>query len=100
MSLRLCVLLWETPGQAEALEVYEDAVLPLLNDHSGRLVSRHTVAGRQPDDPLEVQTIEFDDQSAMDAYLADPRRHAMDADRRRAVARTQILRLLPPTNQG
>ena len=99
MSLRLCVLLWETPGQAEALEVYEDAVLPLLNEHSGRLVSRNTVVGRQAHDPLEVQTIEFDDQAAMDAYLADPRRSALDVDRRRAVARTQILRLLPRTDR-
>jgi hypothetical protein len=42
-------------------------------------------------DPLEVQVIELPSRAALDAYLRDPRRIALDADRDAAVARTRIL---------
>jgi len=93
MTLRLCVLLWPNPGRNDELRRYEDAVLPLLEEHGGRLVARETVARADESQPLEVQLIELRDQAAMDAYLADPRRLELEDARANAIARTQILRL-------
>lgn len=45
------------------------------------------------DDPLEVQLIELRDQTALDDYMADPRRIALEEERLAAVARTRVLRL-------
>lgn len=95
MTLRLCVLLWPVDGQEAALRRYEDAVLPLLRDHRGRLLARETVVRSSRDEPLEVQLIELEDHAAMDDYLADPRRLEREDERVRVVARTQILRLDP-----
>lgn len=94
MTVRLCALLWERPGRADELRAYEDAVLPLLADNRGRLMSRDTVTGRVAGDPLEIQLIEFEDEAALNQYLRDPRRVAREHDRAEAVARTQLLRLV------
>lgn len=108
-AFQLCVLLWARPGQDDALTAYEDAVLALLPDHGARLVSRvrRTAApavtleprGWTDDvtDPLEVQVIELPSRAALDAYLADPRRTALNADRDAAVARTRILEVTART---
>lgn len=93
MTLRLCALLWPTDGGEADLRRYEDAVLPLLGEHDGRLLARETVARADDDDPLEVHLIEFKDRSALEGYLADPRRLALEDQRITAVARTQVLRL-------
>jgi uncharacterized protein (DUF1330 family) len=80
-------------GAEEDLRGYEDAVLPLLDEHGGRLVARETVVRASENDPLEVQLIELRDQEGLDGYLSDPRRLALEGERAQAVARTQILRL-------
>ena len=87
--LTLCVLLWSHPGEEEGLAAYEDAVLELIPEHDGIVVSRvrRKDAG---DGPLEVHVIEFADQVALDGYLADPRRLASAELRERVVARTEI----------
>jgi uncharacterized protein (DUF1330 family) len=41
--------------------------------------------------PAEIQFLDFPSQAALDAYMADPRRTALAADRDRAVARTEII---------
>lgn len=68
-------------------------MLPLLEEHGGRLIARETVVRASADDPLEVQLIELRDQAGLDGYLSDPRRLALEDERARAVARTRILRL-------
>jgi uncharacterized protein (DUF1330 family) len=88
MSRTLCVLLWAQPGAQAALTAYEDRVL-----RRGR--------GRGTEgQPAEIQFIDFPSQAALDAYMADPRRTALAADRDRAVARTEIIDVelvpLPP----
>lgn len=93
MTLRLCVLLWPLPGREDELHRYENAVLPLLVEHGGRLVARETVTRTNDAEPLEVQLIELRDQAALEAYMADSRRIALEADRSGAIARTQVLRL-------
>ncbi len=90
MPVILCVLLWCYPGQDADLSAYEDRVLSLLPEHGGRVVqrARRTAAG---DGPLEIQTLEFASQAALDSYTSDPRRTALAADRDAAIARTQII---------
>jgi hypothetical protein len=115
MSRTLCVLLWAQPGAQAALTAYEDRVLGLVPGHGGRVVHRARNSGVhharnggvQPGQgggtdgqPAEIQFLDFPSQAALDAYMADPRRTALAADRDRAVARTEIIDVelvpLPP----
>nr|GID81378.1 hypothetical protein Ade03nite_03020 [Actinoplanes derwentensis] len=85
------MLLWARPGQEQALEAYENAVLTLLADHDGRLLQRaRTLPGAADAAPAEIQLIEFGGQAGYDGFLADERRTAMTARRDAAVARTEI----------
>ena len=90
MSLTLCCLLWAHPGQESALVDYEDGVLALLPDHGATLVSRVRSDGADGH-PLEVQLFKFPSQASLDAYLADPRRTALSANRDGAIARTELI---------
>jgi hypothetical protein len=90
MSLTLCCLLWAHPGKEAALALYEDRVLALLPDHNATLVSRVRSDG-EDGHPLEVQLFEFPSQQSLDAYLADPRRTALSAERDAAVAKTELM---------
>jgi uncharacterized protein (DUF1330 family) len=107
MPRTLCVLLWAHPGAEAALATYEDRVLRLVPDHGGRVVLRARNSGvprargtgtGTGGQPVEIQLIEFPAAAALDAYMSDPRRTAMAADRDRAVARTEIIDvdLVPP----
>jgi uncharacterized protein (DUF1330 family) len=93
VTRRLCVLLWAREDRDEDLRRYEDTVLALLTDHDGVLIARGSVESRIAGDPTEVQIIEFAGQAGMDAYMADPRRTALHAERDAVIAATQILRL-------
>ncbi|UOE44106.1 hypothetical protein [Agromyces larvae] len=88
-DLVLCCLLWAHPGEEAALVSYEDAVLALVPDHGGEVVERVRGDGSSGH-PLEVQVFRFPNQAAVDAYLADPRRTALSAERDRTVARTEL----------
>jgi uncharacterized protein (DUF1330 family) len=90
MSLTLCCLLWAHPGKEHALSLYEDRVLTLLPDHGATLVSRVRSDGADGH-PLEVQVFEFPSQRSLDAYVEDPRRTALAAERDAAVARTELM---------
>lgn len=90
MPSTLCVLLWAHPDAEAALAAYEDAVLRLVPDHGGRVVLRARNSGAEGQ-PAEIQVIEFPSAAALDAYMGDPRRTALAADRDRAVARTEII---------
>lgn len=88
------VFLWPHPGMADALIAYEDAVLALVTEHNGVVVHRARTdgaAGR----PLEIQLFEWASQEDVDAYMADPRRTALSAERDRAIARTEIVPVQP-----
>ena len=99
MPRTMCVLLWAHPGEHAALGAYEDRVLRLIADHGGRVVQRGRGGGTDGQ-PAEIQFLDFPSQAALDAYMADPRRTALAADRDRAVARTEIIDVelvpLPP----
>jgi uncharacterized protein (DUF1330 family) len=93
-----CVLLWARPGMEAALGAYEDKVLRLVAEHGGRVLQRGTVLpGSQCDDepPTEVQFLEMPSAASLDAYVHDPRRLAMAAERDAAIARTDLFRIQP-----
>jgi uncharacterized protein (DUF1330 family) len=95
VTVRLCVLLWEQPGQAKELAAFEDTVLALLPAHGGTVISRDTVTERDDGDPLEVQLLELPDEDALAAYIGDPRRAAVLGQRDAVIARTHVLRVTP-----
>ena len=93
-----CVLLWARPGMEAALSAYEAKVLRLVAEHGGRVLERGTVMpGSQHDGepPTEVQFLEMPSQASLDAYMNDPRRLAMAAERDAAIARTDLFRIQP-----
>jgi uncharacterized protein (DUF1330 family) len=92
MPVTLCVLLWARPGAADALVAYEDAVLPLVAVHGGRVRERVRSDGAD-DAPLEVHVLEFPSDAALDAYMNDPERQALTGARDQAIARTAVYRV-------
>jgi uncharacterized protein (DUF1330 family) len=89
VSLTLCVMLWAREGAEQALIEYEDRVLHLAAAHGGRVLQRGRTEGG-PDEPFEVQFLEFPSRAALDAYMWDGRRTMLAADREMAIARTDI----------
>jgi hypothetical protein len=85
----LCVLLWAVPGRLDELIRYEDRVLALVADHSGKVVDRLRNLGEEG--PSEVQVLHFPSQESLDSYMNDPRRLVLAGDRDRSVARTEVL---------
>lgn len=94
-----CCLLWARPGMEGALSAYEDKVLRLIAEHGGRVLHRGTVLpGAQHDGgepPTEVQVLEMPSEASLDAYMTDPRRLSMAAERDAAIARTGLFRVQP-----
>jgi uncharacterized protein (DUF1330 family) len=93
-----CVLLWARPGMEAELSAYEDKVLRLVAEHGGRVLERGTVLpGSQHDGepPAEVQFLEMPSEASLGAYVNDPRRLAMAAERDAAIARTDLFRIEP-----
>ena len=81
-----------------ALSAYEDKVLRLIPEHGGRVLERGTVLpGSQYDGepPAEVQFLEMPSAASLDAYMNDPRRLSMAAERDAAIARTDLFRIQP-----
>jgi uncharacterized protein (DUF1330 family) len=91
-----CVLLWARPGMEAALSAYEDKVLRLIAEHGGRVLQRGSVlpgSQHEGEPPAEVQFLEMPAEASLDAYLNDPRRLAMAAERDAAIARTDLFRI-------
>ena len=59
-------------GGSAAFDRYEEAVLPLLADHDGRLVRRL----RSVDDRVEAHLVEFASEQAFEGFRGDERRLA------------------------
>ncbi|MPZ51810.1 MAG: hypothetical protein GEU79_03610 [Acidimicrobiia bacterium] len=87
--IELCCLLRARPGLEAAMSSYEDDVLALVPEHGGELVSR-VISGGEDGNPHEIHVYRFPGQDAIDAYIVDPRRVAMAAERDRVVAETVL----------
>ncbi len=92
MAVTLCVLLWARVGREHELSTYEDRVLAFLPDHGGRVLQRVGPVGGV-DEPAEVHLLQFPDEAALDAFLADERRTSLDAERDAALERSEVLRV-------
>jgi len=92
MPLVLCVLLWAVPGREELLGQYEDAVLDLLPQYRGRVVSR--VRNTETNvSPTEVQILELPSQEVLELFMLNPIRLSLGPLREQSVARTEIIRV-------
>jgi hypothetical protein len=69
-SVTLCAIFRIPAEGVAAFRAYEDAVLPLLGEHGGRLDRRL----RSADGRMEVHIVSFNDDAAFAAYRADERR--------------------------
>lgn len=82
------------PGETDNAAAYEDAVLPILEEHGARVLYR----GRRADDedatlPAEIHLIWFPDSAAFDAFLADDRRQAAISRFGNVFSRAHVVRL-------
>jgi uncharacterized protein (DUF1330 family) len=93
MTLVLTALLWPHPGQEQLLIDYEDAVLALIPAHGGRVLSRVRRCD-DSDGPFELQVIEMPNEDAVAAYMVDPVRVALADTHARAIARTDVSRVV------
>jgi uncharacterized protein (DUF1330 family) len=93
-SIHLCCLLRARPGAERDLNAYEDAVLALVPEHGGELLSR-VIGDGSDGHPHEVHVYRFPGKGAIDSYMADPRRLALAAERDRVVARTAVVEVTP-----
>ncbi len=72
---------YATGATAERASAFEDAVLPLLEEHGGRVCFRgQRLPGQDEELPLEVHVLWFPSALTLDAYLADPRRQQLLTD--------------------
>jgi hypothetical protein len=78
----------------DAFREYENAVLPLLGKHGGRLERRL----RSADGHREVHLLWFPHPQALDAFRADPRRQRFTALMDASRARTELLAVLDVTD--
>ena len=83
------------PGGAERAAAYEDAVLPLLVEHGGEVVFRGRQVGDDPALPAEVQLLRVPSEAALDAFLADERRAALQAEHGDVFADTTVVPVTP-----
>jgi uncharacterized protein (DUF1330 family) len=97
----LSVLLWSNPGRESGLIAYEDKVLGFAAEYGGRVIQRARNSGTDDhavdNQPLEIQTLQFPSQQAVEQFMADERRQALADERDRVIAMTEIIevRLVP-----
>ncbi len=72
MTLTFLMIARLPDGGLAGFDRYEEAVLPLLAEHGGRLERRLRASGGM----LEAHVVTFPGRAEFDAYRADPRRGA------------------------
>jgi hypothetical protein len=78
------------PGQAEAWLRYEDAVLALLDRHSGTLERRI----RSTDGTAELHLLRFQSREGFEAFMVDPDRIAHRAHAGEAAPTTRVIEVI------
>ena len=94
--MRLIALLTIRRSELDRVRGYEQAAQRIMARHGGRIEYAYELAGTE-ETLRELHVLEFPDQAAFDAYLADPERAAHAPDRARAILSTEIwpAKLLP-----
>ena len=74
-----------------ALRDYEAKVIPVLEEHGGKLLAAFKPRGHENSEyPDEIHLIEFPSEDAFQSYRADPRVAALSEYRRAAIAETKV----------
>ena len=92
--ITLCALMWAHDGQVDALHAYEAAVIPLISEHGGQLLQRLAADGLG-EQPHEINIFRFPDRAALEAYMTDPKREALSAQRDASIRRTEVIPVRP-----
>jgi hypothetical protein len=92
----LAVLIDIPPEDAAIVMTYEDAVLPLLNRHGGRLLRRL----RAVDQSAELQIISFDSHEGQEAFATDPSRLQLMRLLQGRLLRQQVFEVASAVNSG
>jgi hypothetical protein len=72
---------YATAATADRASAFEDDVLKLLESHGAHLLYRgRRTSGQDESLPLEIQLISYPNHNALEAYLADARRHKLLAE--------------------
>lgn len=71
-DLVLALIARVPPEGIAAFQAYEDAVLPLLEEHGGTLERRL----RNAEGTVELHVVRFASRASLDQFRADPRRQA------------------------
>lgn len=97
-SITLAFLGYADSTTADRAISYEDAVLPILDDHGATLLYRgRRVDGQDDSLPLEVHLIRFPHRRALAAYLVDERRSALIRQHGEVFNRTETVEIVPIT---
>ena len=94
--VNLVVSLWLKTDDVGAFESFERAAVHVMANHGGRI--DHAVRRadtERGDGPFEVHVVSFPSWSSFDAYRADPAFKALQPERERLIARTEIWRGAP-----
>ncbi|MBK0381073.1 hypothetical protein [Mucilaginibacter segetis] len=72
-------LIFIKPGQEQAFHAFEDKVLPLLENHNGKLLYRvrpekSAFIEYSDDLPYEIHLVSFKDKADFETYKTDPKR--------------------------
>jgi len=89
--IHILAMIYVGNGGVESLRDYESRVLPVLEEHGGKLLSAFAPQDHeQPDCPDEIHLIAFSSDEAFKSYLADKRVESLSALRRTAISRTTV----------
>jgi hypothetical protein len=90
----LVVSLWLRTDDIAGFESFERAASGVMAKHGGRIeqVVRRAADGAHGDGPFEVHVVSFPDWSSFEAYRSDPAFAALQPQRERLIARTEVLR--------
>jgi len=88
-ALTLVLIARIPPDGVGAFQAYEDRVLPLLNEHGGRLQRRL----RNDMGTVELHIVSFPSDIALEKYRSDPRRTAAAPLLERSSAKVERLSL-------
>jgi uncharacterized protein (DUF1330 family) len=91
LMIHILAMLHAGAGGVKSLRAYERKVMPILEEHGGKLLSAFTPQGHdQPECPDEVHLLEFPSDEAFQSYLSDERVTGLSEMRGVAIAKAVV----------
>lgn len=88
--IQIVALLHSRQDGLSGLREYERAVLPLLAEHGGRLLSAFRPEWESDETPDEIRLLEFPSKEAPRSYRNDPRLEHLSDLRKRSISRPSV----------